>query len=120
MGNVLFLANFNCNDATFPQFGVLVMLCESLIRSMTIVLPFFPHATMERVVEEGTVATANTTAKLISSLPQPGAKNRVMMYDLHELGTRFYYGAHTMATLHTTFPLILEQVKAKKISAVCF
>ena len=47
----------NNNDAILSQFNVLIMLCESFINSLTIVLPYYPHGTMERVSTEGTVAT---------------------------------------------------------------
>jgi hypothetical protein len=46
--------------------------------------------TMERVVVEGEVATANTLARLLSSLPPCGKTTRVMFYDLHTLQNRFY------------------------------
>ena len=45
---------------------------------------------MERVVVEGEVATANTLARLLSSLPPCGKTTRVMFYDLHTLQNRFY------------------------------
>lgn len=35
--------------------SALVVLLESFVESLTVVLPFFPHATMERIVKEGQV-----------------------------------------------------------------
>ena len=55
--HVLFLASFDNNDAILSQFHVLTMLSESFIRTLTIVLPFFPMGTMERVTREGRPAT---------------------------------------------------------------
>lgn len=60
--NVLFIASFDDNDSILSQMQVLTMLCESFIKSLTIVLPYFPVATMERILFEGEVATANTVA----------------------------------------------------------
>jgi hypothetical protein len=63
-GHLLFLASFHSNEVALSQFYALTMLSESFPSSMTILLPFFPTATMERCVEEGEVATANTLCKL--------------------------------------------------------
>jgi hypothetical protein len=43
---------------------------------------------MERVTQEGQVATANTYAQLFSSLPSCGKPTRLMVYDLHALQNR--------------------------------
>jgi hypothetical protein len=39
---VLFLASFHSNDATLSQLYVCITLLESLVKSLTIVLPFYP------------------------------------------------------------------------------
>lgn len=99
------------NDKTMSQFHVLTMLGESFVNTLTIVLPFFPTGTMERVVVEGQVATANTLAKMFSHLPCGGQKNRLMLYDLHTLQNRFFFDLNTIATLHSAFPLIINKVR---------
>lgn len=83
--HVFFLAAFDDNDAIMSQLHVLTMLCESFIKSLTIYIPYFPVATMERVVREGEVATANTLSRVLSALPRFGSPARVMFYDLHTL-----------------------------------
>jgi len=119
--NVLFLANFDSNDSTLSQYYTLLMLCESFPRSLTVVLPFYPTATMERLTMEGTVATANCTAKMLSNLPTCGAPVRVMCYDLHTLQNRFFFGNNALATLHSAFPLMIQKIKAdKSINAIAF
>jgi hypothetical protein len=60
--HVLFLASFHNNDVTLSQFQVMICLLQSFIESLTIVLPFSPVGTMERVIREGQVATAATYA----------------------------------------------------------
>lgn len=122
--HVVFLATFPNNDVTLTQYYALVALAESFVESLTIVLPFFPTATMERVLVEGEVATANTLAKMFSSLPATGRPARVMLYDLHTLQNRFYFGNNALATLHTAFPLMLEKIRSmpadEQITAVVF
>lgn len=122
--HVVFLASFPNNDVTLTQYYALVAITESFVESLTIVLPFFPTATMERVMVEGEVATANTLAKMFSSLPTTGRPARVMLYDLHTLQNRFYFGGHALATLHTAFPLMLDKIRSmpaeEQITAVVF
>lgn len=88
--HVLFLASFHNNDVTLSQFQVIICLLQSFIESLTVVLPYYPVGTMERVTKEGTVATAATYAHMFSSLPNCGRPTRLMVYDLHTLQNRFY------------------------------
>ena len=56
--HILFLASFHNNDVTLSQFQVMIVLVQSFIESLTLVLPYSPVGTIERVTTEGTVATA--------------------------------------------------------------
>jgi len=38
-------------------------------KSLTIILPYFPTGTMERVDNEGQIATAKTLARMLSAIP---------------------------------------------------
>jgi len=67
--NILMLASFHNNDVTLSQFSVMITLLQSFIESLTVVLPFYPVGTMERVIQEGQVATANSYAQMFSNLP---------------------------------------------------
>eukprot|EP00750_Incisomonas_marina_P003648 INCI13317.1.p1 GENE.INCI13317.1~~INCI13317.1.p1 ORF type:complete len:391 (+),score=59.03 INCI13317.1:175-1347(+) len=108
--HVLFLASFHNNDIVLSQFSALVVILESFIESLTVVLPFFPHATMERCLKEGQVATANTMCRMFSVLPSCGRPTRVMIYDIHTLQNRFYLSGHALASLGTSIPLFCQEV----------
>eukprot|EP00551_Chaetoceros_affinis_P009570 CAMPEP_0203675616 /NCGR_PEP_ID=MMETSP0090-20130426/21452_1 /ASSEMBLY_ACC=CAM_ASM_001088 /TAXON_ID=426623 /ORGANISM="Chaetoceros affinis, Strain CCMP159" /LENGTH=366 /DNA_ID=CAMNT_0050541887 /DNA_START=17 /DNA_END=1117 /DNA_ORIENTATION=+ len=110
--NVLFLASFHNNDATLSQFQVMIVLLQSFIESLTIVLPFSPVGTMDRVLSEGRVATANTYGYMFSSLPNCGKPSRLMIYDVHTLQNRFFLHGNTVASLHTAVPLLLQRLKS--------
>lgn len=118
--HVLFLASFSNNDKTLSQYHVLTMLSESFPKDLTILLPFYPTATMERVAKEGVCATANTTARFFSGLPKSGRPARLMVYDLHTLQNRFYLAGSTLASLHTAVPLLLEKIPKTNIDCVAF
>lgn len=109
--NILFISSFHNNDVTLSQFSVYIALLQSFIKSLTIVLPYFPVGTMERVVKEGQVATANTYSQLLSSLPLCGDNcTRLMVYDLHSLQNRFYLHGGVIASMQTAIPLLLTKI----------
>jgi len=118
--DILFLASFHSNDVTLSQFSVLIVLLQSFIESLTIVLPYYPVATNERVEEEGHVATANTYSMLLSNLPSVGKPTRLMLYDLHTLQNRFYFHSSTIPSLHSAIPLLLKRLKETNITAIAF
>ncbi len=60
-------------------------------RSLSIVMPYFGYATMERAVRRGEVVTAKTRARLISSIPACEAGTRIFLFDLHTDGIEFYF-----------------------------
>ena len=118
--HVLFLASFHNNDVTLSQFQVLICLLQSFIESLTIVLPFSPVGTMERVIREGQVATAATYAHMFSSLPTCGKPTRLMVYDLHTLQNRFYLHGNAVASLQTAIPLLKRRIRDSDIDCVAF
>lgn len=59
--HLIFFASFHNNDVTLSQFSVLIVLLQSFIESLTIVLPFYPVGTNERVDVEGKVALLYST-----------------------------------------------------------
>ncbi|KAL7558109.1 hypothetical protein ACA910_020057 [Epithemia clementina (nom. ined.)] len=118
--HVVFLASFHNNDVTLSQFQVMICLLQSFIESLTIVLPFSPVGTMERVVREGQVATAATYAHMFSSLPNCGRPTRLMVYDLHTLQNRFYLHGNAVASLQTAIPLLKQALASTKVNCVAF
>jgi hypothetical protein len=121
-------AEFHNNDVTLSQLHVLVVLLQSFIKSLTVVLPFYPSGTMERTVKsetlarlvahptprEGVVATANTTAQILSGLPSCGQPTRLIVYDLHTLQNRFFWNNHMISDLCTSVPLIRKTLEENK------
>lgn len=118
--NIIMLASFHDNGVTLSQFSVMITLLQSFIESLTIILPFYPVGTMERVVEEGQVATANTYAQMLSNLPSCGKPTRLIVYDLHTLQNRFYLHGHAIASLQTTIPLLIKKINTTNINCIAF
>ena len=119
--NVLMLASFHNNDVTLSQFSVMITLLQSFIKTFTVVLPFSPVGTMERVTTEGQVATANTYAQMFSNLPSCGKPTRLITYDLHTLQNRFYLHGNAIASLQTSIPLLIKKIKEEgRIDCIAF
>lgn len=96
---VIFVADFSNESRIFNQLQVLVVLLQSHITELTLVIPFFSHGTMERVTGPGVVATANTTATILSGLPSCGPPTKVVLYDLHTLQSQFLFRGSTVPAL---------------------
>jgi len=109
--DILFLADFYDYSTIMEQFAVLMVLCESFIHSLTILCPFFPTGTMERVSKEGEVATANTLAWQFNSLPRIANPTKVVIYDLHTLQNRFYFKGGALIKMASAVPIIVSKLK---------
>jgi ribose-phosphate pyrophosphokinase len=96
---------------TLELYDLACGLVHEGVRSLTLAIPFFGYATMERVAKAGEVVTAKTRARLLSSIPVPGSGSRVLLLDLHSEGIPFYFeGAVRPVHLRAT-PLILDAAK---------
>ncbi|CAL5380072.1 unnamed protein product [Camellia sinensis] len=67
--HVAFLASFSSSGLIFEQLLVIYALPNLFVSSLTLVLPFFPTDTSERMEEEGDVATTFTLARTLSNIP---------------------------------------------------
>ena len=80
-------------------------------RSLSIAIPYFGYATMERAVLPGEVVTAKTRARLISAIPSCEGGTRVLLFDLHTDGIEFYFGdSHVTHHLYGA-PIITSLVR---------
>lgn len=79
------------------------------IKSLTVLLPYFPTGTMERVDQEGQVATAMTLATMLSTIPLTSTgPAKLIIYDIHALQERFYFSSNIIPILMTAVPLFLD------------
>lgn len=84
--HVAFLASFSSPGVIFEQLSVIYALPKLFISSFTLVLPFFPTGTSERMEDEGDVATAFTLARALSNIPiSRGGPTSLVTFDIHAL-----------------------------------
>lgn len=81
-----FLASFSSPSVIFEQLSVIYALPQLFVASFTLVLPYFPTGSFERMEEEGDVATAFTMARILSNIPiSRGGPTSIVVYDIHAL-----------------------------------
>ncbi|KAK9663974.1 hypothetical protein RND81_14G010500 [Saponaria officinalis] len=110
--HVAFLASFSKPEVIFEQLSVIYALPRLFVASFTLVLPFFPTGSFERMEEEGDVATAFTMARLLSNTPVArGGPTSLVVYDIHALQERFYFGDQVLPCFETGIPLLKQRLQ---------
>ncbi len=80
-------------------------------RRLTLVIPYYGYATMERATRPGEVVTAKTRAELFSAIPPASYGNRVLLLDLHSEGIPHYFEAGLVATHIYAKPILRELIR---------
>lgn len=105
--HVAFLASFQSPASIFEQLSIIYQLPRMFVGSFTLVLPYFPTGTAERVEAEGDVATAVTLARILSHIPlSRGGPTSVVIFDIHALQERFYFGDTVLPLFESGIPLL--------------
>tara|TARA_B100000287_G_scaffold421416_1_gene462085 strand:+ start:332 stop:1822 length:1491 start_codon:yes stop_codon:yes gene_type:complete len=109
--HVAFLGSFHSPEVIFEQLSIIYSLPKMFVASFTLVLPFFPTGTAERVVREGEVATAVTLARILSNIPPSrGGPTSTIIFDIHALQERFYFGDSILPCFESGIPLLIERL----------
>jgi len=107
----LFLADFLNPADMFHQLSLIYSLPGYWVKSLTVILPYFPTGTMERVDYEGQIATAKTLARMLSAIPLcSSGPIRLVIYDIHALQERFYFGDNIIPILESATSLITDRL----------
>ncbi|XP_031394906.1 ribose-phosphate pyrophosphokinase 4 [Punica granatum] len=110
--HVAFLASFSSPSVIFEQLSVIYALPRLFVASFTLVLPYFPTGSFERMEEEGDVATAFTMARILSNIPiSRGGPTSIVVYDIHALQERFYFGDNVLPLFETGIPLLRQRLR---------
>ncbi|CAA2987422.1 ribose-phosphate pyrophosphokinase 4-like [Olea europaea subsp. europaea] len=110
--HVAFLASFSSPGVIFEQLSVIYALPKLFVSSFTLVLPFFPTGTSERMEDEGDVATAFTLARILSNIPiSRGGPTSIVTFDIHALQERFYFGDNILPCFESGIPMLLNRLQ---------
>ena len=109
--HVAFLASFHSPEVIFEQISIIYSLPKMFVASFTLILPFFPTGTSERVEREGEIATAVTLARMLSNIPPSrGGPCSTLIFDIHALQERFYFGDNILPCFESGIPLLLNRL----------
>ncbi|PKA56708.1 Ribose-phosphate pyrophosphokinase 3, mitochondrial [Apostasia shenzhenica] len=107
-----FLASFSSPGVIFEQLSVIYALPRLFVSSFTVVLPFFPTGSFERMEDEGDVATAFTLARILSNIPiSRGGPSGLVIFDIHALQERFYFGDNVLPCFESGVPLLKNRLQ---------
>ncbi|KAK4785822.1 hypothetical protein SAY86_002511 [Trapa natans] len=110
--HVAFLASFSSPGVIFEQLSIIYALPKLFVSSFTLVLPFFPTGTSERMEDEGDVATAFTLARILSNVPiSRGGPTSLVTFDIHALQERFYFGDNILPCFESGIPLLKNRLQ---------
>ena len=110
--HVAFLASFHSPAVIFEQLSIIYSLPKMFVASFTLILPFFPTGTAERVELEGEIATAFTLARILSHIPLcRGGPADLVIFDIHALQERFYFGDNVAPLFCSGIPLLMRELR---------
>jgi len=119
--DIVFLASFDAPKEIFKQLAIIYEIPRFAVRSLKIVLPFYPTGTMESVTEEGEIATAATLARMISAIPNTmSGPTQIIIYDIHALQQRFYFSDSIIPRLETAIPILKNRIRSLDNAAIAF
>lgn len=115
--HVSLLACFDTPDTIFEQVSLIYTLATAAPETFRIILPYFPTGTMERVDNEGQVATAATLAQMLSALAPAGpGPVPLYIYDIHALPIRHYFGPHIAPRFKTGTKLLKKRLEQEDVA----
>jgi ribose-phosphate pyrophosphokinase len=112
--HILLLLNLRQKEILLDQLSLLYAIPRYGCAALTVLLPFYPTGTMERVDREGEVATASTLSRMLSATPPTaGGPVRFVIFDIHALQIRFYFQDSILPVLLSAMPLLLNLLKSR-------
>ena len=111
--DVFFIADFENTDKVFNHLGPIYALPHYGAKSLTVFIPYFPTATMERVGEPGQIATAKTLMRMLNAIPpcHGSGPARIIIYDIHSLAVQHFHGDGIIVELQSALPMFLKEIK---------
>jgi ribose-phosphate pyrophosphokinase len=111
-GREVVLVGGTIDDAsTLTLFDLACTAVHYGARRLTLVIPYYGYATMERATKPGEVVTAKTRAALFSAIPPASYGNRVLLLDLHAEGIPHYFEGGLVAHHVYCKPLVRELIQ---------
>ena len=110
---VIFLASLYHKENFLEQLSLMRVLPRQGLKSLYMFYLYFAPGTMERVEQEGVLATADTVANITSSgFPRPAKESSTLgIFDLHNPVSRFSFTDDLQYRTLSAIPELLRHVK---------
>lgn len=124
--DVIMLADMSDINKFFDVLSVIYTIPRYLARTFTVIAPFMPVATMERVDYEGQVSTAKVWCDALSATPRAlSGDTKLVIFDIHALQERFYFSDNIKLVLTSAVELLTREFDEMQREdptpvAVCF
>lgn len=119
--DVIFIADLADPKTLFEQFAIIYSLPQHFVKSLRVIVPFFPVGTMERASVYGDVVTAETMSKMISATPMTQTGPVIFsIFDIHALQSQFYFSNNILPELLSAIPLLKKCIQSLKNIAIAF
>ncbi len=113
--DIVYLAYFSEDEPNATKITHQLMLLYSLshygAKNITIVLPYYPVGTMERIVGEGEIPTGYAFAQMLNNIPSASGKNNLIVFDIHALASRFFFHTNLRPTIVSMLSKYLQYIK---------
>jgi ribose-phosphate pyrophosphokinase len=95
------------DKATLEIYDLACAVVENGATMLTLVVPWFGYATMDRAVKAGEAVMAKTRARILSSIPAAGLGNNILLLDIHSEGIPHYFEG-TIRPYHVYGKAVIE------------
>ncbi|MBX4205045.1 MAG: ribose-phosphate diphosphokinase [Candidatus Doudnabacteria bacterium] len=120
--DVAFLACFDSMGAAMEQLLTIASIARRhALRSLKIILPYYPTGTKDRWEEPGEVVTSLELARMMQFIPRPEASRvELVTYDIHALQEESFFPDNIRVSLQSAIPELLEHLRGLENIAIAF
>jgi ribose-phosphate pyrophosphokinase len=111
--DVFFIADFENTEKIFNYLSVIYAIPHNGAKSLTVFVPYFSTATMERVGRPGQIATAKTLMRQLNIIPpcHGSGPARVIVFDIHALAVQHFHDDGIIVELQSALPLLFQEIQ---------
>ncbi len=97
--------------STMELYDLAIGIVQQGASQLSILIPYFGYATMERTVKNGEIVMAKNRAILLSSIPKCAYGNHIYLMDLHAEGLPYYFEKDVKASHIYCKSIFLQKAK---------
>ena len=116
--NVVAIGGTISDAATLELYDLACALVENGAETLTLIVPWYGGATMDRASKSGESVTAKNRARIFSSIPPAKNGNQILLLDLHTEGIPHYFEG-SLHPVHVYAKSIVEEL-ARELGGTSF